>query len=133
MNLETVLNGLAATLDNMTGVTVSARPPDVEQLPQAFVSDLIITPHADFDGDFDLLVEVTFLLSEADSEAAWDAANAMLSSASTTSIYGVLNASPSLGGVAASSRLVSMHGFRYDVVYADNPYFGFTAQIAIYC
>lgn len=132
MNLETILDALASVLDNVAGVTCSARPPDVEQLPQAFVSDIIVTPNRDFEGDFDILVEVTWLLSPADAEAAWDKAVALFGSGASTSIYGVLAAAPTLGAAVSSCSLVRLHGFRYDVEYAGVPYFGGTAEISIY-
>lgn len=131
MNLETILSNLASTLDNVSGITVSARPPTVVQVPQAFVTDILVVPNSFFEGGYDITVEVTYLLGLQDADATWSKASQLMSSVTTASIYGVLTANPTLSGAADSVRLETEAGFRMDVEYQGVPYFGFRANVNI--
>lgn len=132
MTLEAAINGLVGVLDNVAGVTVSGRPPTVVQIPQGFVSDMLVRHNASFEGGYDLTVEVTYLLGLQDADVTWAQASALMGSGTTNSIYGVLAANPTLGGTVDSVRLDTDAGFKMDAEYASVPYFGFRAVVSIY-
>lgn len=131
MNLDSVLTALAGVLDNVSGVTVSPYPPAVLQPPQGFISNVTAVPHDVFEGGWDLTVEVSYLLSLGDLPAAWALASQLMSSATTTSILGVLEADPDLGNTVGSTRLERLTAPTLEQ-YSEIDYWGVTAVISIY-
>lgn len=130
MNLDTVLSALATKVST-SAVKVTKRMPSVLQTPAGFVSEIAVTPDATFEGNVDLIVEITYLFSMADLDKSWELLNDVSSSATTNSLWAKLQADPDLSISGVSTKLERLLGPTLQT-YADVDYWAVTATVSVY-
>lgn len=130
MNLDTILTALASKVST-ANVTVTKRMPNVLQPPAGFISEVSISPDATFEGNVDLVVEITYLFSIADLDASWDLLNDVSSSATTNSLWAKLQTDPDLSVSGVSTKLERILGPTLEQ-YAAVDYWSITATVSVY-
>jgi hypothetical protein len=121
VNELAVRQALAARLGTITGLTAYPRPVTQLTLPAAEVGYPEPISYSDVMGGHrgSAVFPVKLLVSHLDRDAAESTLAALLDDNLTTSVPGVLNANPSLGGAVECARAVSTRDYGLTTISGD--------------